>query len=195
MNYGSDFMNALFEEDTPFAPMSETYYVKENLFQGSSVVDINGNTIMETMPHAGGGETAHFGYGETAHVRDNVEGGITVDFQGIENDITSRPSIFGQENYYQNGEHIGTMQPNFTGDGVDFVAPSGGTIFSSSNNSVIGDSQMTIDSSFVNSGNYGTDFDLQNHFSEIETVASQFSSADLGTAMDGTDALDVLEFL
>ncbi|MGP4040719.1 hypothetical protein ACTWP4_12620 [Gracilibacillus sp. D59] len=195
MNYGSDFMNDLFQNDTSIAPMSETYYVKENFFGGSSFVDINGNPILETMPNAAGGETFHFANGETAHVRENVEGGTTFDFTGIDNDITSRSSIFGQENYYQNGEHIGTLQPNFTGDGVDFVAPSGGTMFSTSENSVIGESQVHIDSSFVDSESYTSGFDLQNHFSEIEAVSSQISSADLGTAMDGSDALDVLEFL
>lgn len=190
MAYNSEFMNSLFQNDPLSSPISETFYVKENLLGGSSVVDLAGNPILDTMPNAAGGETVNFANGETGHLKENIEGDTTLDMPGIENDIHSRPGIFDQEYFYQNGESIGTMQPNFMGDGVDFVAPAGGTVFSTSN-SPIADAQIQVDSSLLHTEGAN----LQNSFSDIEAISNQFSGADLASASDSMDALDVLEFL
>ncbi|RSL29758.1 hypothetical protein D7Z54_29440 [Salibacterium salarium] len=196
MNYGSDMVNALFEKDA-LGSLPETYQVKENLLGGSSVVDGNGHAIVETMPHAAGGETVTLADGDTAHATENVYGGTTMDFTGTQNDIVGRPSIGGEENYYQNGEHVATSEPNLWGDGVNFTAPADGTVFQSSTDT-FGNQQVDMDSSLVNGEAGAPAADLENTFSGVDAASSDISAVDLGSAtdvMDAADGADLLGFL
>ncbi|KAB8139472.1 hypothetical protein F9U64_00105 [Gracilibacillus oryzae] len=191
MYYQSDFINVLSEENPPISPLEGTLEIQENLFQGFKIVDMNGNVFANTVPSAAGGETIHFANGETAHVRENIEGGTTFDFVGLESDITTRPSIFDQESVYQNGEYIGTLKPNFMGDGINFTAPDGQNLFSVTNSS-IGGEQIHFNSSLFDTTTASSNFDLANSFSEVEAVTSQFSMADLGGFAHGMDGIDML---
>ncbi|MGE6753626.1 hypothetical protein ACQKFO_09260 [Rossellomorea sp. NPDC071047] len=166
--------------------------MKENLLRGTTLSDGNGNVVFETIPNAAGGETVSFSNGETGHVSENIYGGTTLDMQGIDNDIVGRPSIFGGENYYQGGEHIGSIEPNFMGDGFDFTGSSGGTVFTTSSD-IFGGTQIDFSSPIVDYGAGWQAYDLNNHFSDIDTISSQVSAADLGSVTDGMDALNFMD--
>ncbi|QHS23282.1 hypothetical protein GWK91_10120 [Virgibacillus sp. MSP4-1] len=192
--YHSDLLNSLFENDERVNANMEVLNVKENLLGGSSIVDRNGNPVLETMPNAAGGETVMFENGETANLTDNIYNGSTLDFTGVSNDITTRPAIFGEEQVYQGSDHIGTLEPNLMGDGYDFTSTANDTLFSTSTNS-FGDTQISFDSSFFEAAPGSSAMDLHHSFSEIDTVSSQFSAADLGSATDAVDGIDVLGLL
>ena len=189
----SALISAFYAEDPLVSPGQDELHVKENLLEGVTGVDGRGGAVFETMPHAGGGETIMFENGETAHVTENVQGGINIDMPGIGNDIASRPSLFGEESFYQGGEYIGTLGSDFTGNGTEFTAASGETLFSASPG-VAGGMDVDFSSPLFPSGPDGQTFDLQNSFSEIETVSSHFATADLGTATDVMDGADFLGF-
>lgn len=186
----SALFNFLFEDDHLCTPMCEVLHKKENLMGGISLTNGNGNTIVETMPSAAGGETVMYGNDETAHLTENMYGSTTLDFTGTTEDIVGRQGIFGEENFYQNGELIGTMKPNFTGDGVDFTSTTGHSFSTSPD--IFGDTQVAFSNPVIDSSSPMSSFDLQNSFSEVEAISSQVSVAELGSATDAVDGLDFL---
>jgi hypothetical protein len=192
--YKSGYLNILYGQDSINFPVQEALHFKENLLGGISLADGNGNTLFETMPSAAGGETIMFDNGETAHLSENILGGTTVDFTGVSNDIVGIPSIFGGELLYQGGEYIGSIEPNFMGNGVDFTSSTGQTMFSTSPD-IFGGTEVSFSSPLLESSSGLQTFDLQNSFSEIEAVSSQISVADLGAATDAVDGLDFLDLL
>jgi hypothetical protein len=190
--YESGLLNALYATDSIITSGMETFHSKENLLGGTTLSDGNGNVVFETMPNAAGGETVNFSNGETGHVSENIYGGTTLDMQGIENDIIGRPNIFGGENYYQGGEHIGAIEPNFMGNGFDFTGSSGETVFTTSSD-ISGGTQFEFSSPLVDHSSSWQAYDLNNHFSDIDTISSQVSAADLGSVTDGMDALNFMD--
>ena len=191
--YESGLLNSLYANDAVITPQLEHLHAKENLLGGTSVSDGAGNTLFETMPSAAGGETVMFGNGETGHLTDNIYGGTTLDMPGIEDDIVGRPSIFGEEHFYQSGEHIGSAGPDFMGEGTVFTGSAGDTLFTSSPD-LFGGTQISFSSPLIDHSSSWQNFDLTSRFSEIDTVSSQVSMADFGSAADAADTLDFLDF-
>lgn len=192
-DFNSGLLSTLFANDSILSPIPEVLNFKQNLLGGSTLTDGNGTKIFETMPSAAGGETIMFDGGETAHLTENIYGGTTIDFTGTTNDVVGFPSIFGGESFNQGGDFIGSIEPNFMGNGFDFTSSTGETMFSTSPD-IFGGTQVTFNSPIFDSSSASQIFDLQNSFSGIETISSQISVADLGTATDAIDGLDFLDF-
>ncbi|MEN8698438.1 hypothetical protein [Bacillus infantis] len=190
--YESGLLNAFYANDSIFSPVS-SLHLKENLLGGTSLSDGNGNIIFETTPSAAGGETVMFANGETGHLTENIYGSTTLDMQGIENDIVGHPSIFGGESFYQGGEYVGSIEPNFMGNGFNATGSTGETLFTTSPD-ITGGTSLDFTSPLLDHGSSWHAADLQNSFSEIETISSQVSVADLGSASDAVDGLDFLDF-
>lgn len=192
VDYSSSLLNSLFEKDSLISPVGEVLHFKENLLGGMSLSNSNGTTILETMPNAAGGETVMFDSGETAHLTENIYGSTSLDFIGTTNDIVGRPSIFGQENFFQGGELIGSMKPNFMGDGYQFTDASGETVLSTSPD-IFGGTQVAYNPPMIDSNSFGQTFDVHQSFSDVDTISSQISAVDLGSATDMIDGLDFLD--
>jgi hypothetical protein len=190
--YSSPLLNLLYENDPILSPVHEVLHFKRNLLGGTSLADMNGNTIFETMPNVVGGETVMFDGGETAQLTENIYGGTTLDFTGTTNDIVGMPSIFGGESFHQGGEFIGSIEPSFMGNGFDFTSSTGDTLFSTSPD-IFGGTEVTFSSPIIDSSSVWDTFDLHNSFSHIDTISSHLSVADIGTATDVFDGLDFLD--
>lgn len=173
------------------SPVTEILHFKKNLLGGSTLTDGNGNVILETVSSAAGGETVIFENGETAHLTENIYGSATLDFTGVSNDIVGTASIFGAETFHQGGEYIGTMEPNFMGNGVEFTGSTSETLFTTSPD-LFGGTQISFTSPFIDSNTSLEVFDIHNTFSDIDTISSQVSMLDLGSATDAIDGLDLL---
>lgn len=191
--YESGLLNSLYANDAVITPQLEQLHAKENLLGGTSVTDGSGHMLFETMPSAAGGETILFENGETGHLTENIYGGTTLDMPGIDGDIVGRPSIFGEEHFYQGGEHIGSSAPDLLGEGTVFTGSAGDTLFASSPD-LFGGMQINFSAPILDQSSSWQRFDLSSQFSEIDTVSSQVSMADLGSAADTADALDFLDF-
>ncbi|MGF2614537.1 hypothetical protein FZC84_21530 [Rossellomorea vietnamensis] len=192
--YESGLLSSIFAEDSILPEGTTTLHFKENLLGGTSLVDGSGDTILRTMPSAAGGETVYFGNGDTGHLTETLTGGFKIDMPGLENDIIGRPSIFDEVNLYQGGEHIGTIEPDFMGNGIDITMNAGASQFTAFPG-VTGGVQTDFTSPMLDQSSGWQDFNLQNNFSEIETISSHVSAADLGSASDAVDGVDFLDFL
>ncbi|WP_087974185.1 hypothetical protein [Oceanobacillus rekensis] len=194
--YNSDFYNSVFSNDDVFSPLPETLYVKENVLDGISITTGNGSTVMEAAPNVTGGMTVDFGNGETATIQENIYQGTSIDMPGIENDIIGRPTIFGGESFTQNAEYVGTLSPSLLGDGYQFTDSAGDTLFTTST-AFNGSTQLDINSFATTDLGTSTasSFDIADSFSGIDAISSQVSVADLGSATDAMDGLDVLGML
>ncbi|XXM71358.1 hypothetical protein ACQ0QQ_16870 [Lysinibacillus sphaericus] len=185
--YESGLLSAFFANDSLVTSGSEVFHSKDNLLGGTTLTG-----VFETMPNATGGETVMFTNGETGTVSENIYGGTTLDMQGIENDIVGRPSIFGGENFYQGGEHIGSVEPGFMENSFNFTGSTGDTVFTAAPD-IFGDTQFEFSTPLVDHSSSWQAYDLNNHFSDIDTISSQFSAADLGSVTDGMDALNFMD--
>lgn len=192
MAYNSGILSLIFANDSINTIPSETLHLKENFLGGISISDVNGNVFAETFSSAAGGQTVEFENGEIGHLTDNIYGGTTLDMPGIENDMVGMPSLFGQENFYRGGELVGSIEPNFMGNGFEASGSFGETLFTTSPG-LFGSTQMNFSSQFMDHSSSGQSFDLNNHFNEIDTISSQISAADLGSATDVFDGLDFMD--
>ncbi|WP_061808741.1 hypothetical protein [Rossellomorea vietnamensis] len=192
IGYESGLLGAIYANDTFSGLGNGTLHAKENLLGGTTLTDGNGNVFLETMPNVTGGETVTFTNGETGTLSENIYGGTTLDMPGIENDIVGRPSIFNGENFSQGGEHIGSIEPGFMENSIDFTGTSGGVDITASPD-ILGGTQFDVSSSFMDHSSSWQAYDLNQHFSDIDTISSHFSAADLGSVTDGIDALNFLD--
>lgn len=190
-SYTSALLSALYANDQLVSSAPEILQFKENFMGGNTLVDGTGTVILETRPSAEGGETVEFSTGETAHLAENIHGSATLDFTGTTNDIVGTASIFGAESFSQGGSYIGTVAPDFTGNGLVFSNSSSETIASASPD-FLGNTQIAFSSPLFETSTSTETLELQNSFAEIETLSSGVSAADLGSA---TDALDGMDFL
>ncbi|WP_147433983.1 hypothetical protein [Planomicrobium sp. Y74] len=190
-SYVSPLMTSLYANDQLISPSSRFLHFKENFMGGSTITDGTGSVLLETRPHAGGGETVEFSDGETAHLTENIYGSSTLDFTGMENDIVGTASIFGTESYSQGGTFIGSTSPNSFGEGVVFTNSTSDTVVTASPD-FLGGTQIAFTSPIIDVSSNAAAFDIQNSFSEIETLASGTSAADLGSATDAIDGFDFL---
>jgi hypothetical protein len=193
IGYESELLSAMYANDSISSPDTGILHAKENLLGGTTLADGNGNVFLETMPNAAGGETVMFANGETGTLSENIHGGTTLDMPGVENDIVGRPSIFNGENFSQGGEHIGSIEPGFMENSIDFTGTSGGVDITASPD-IFGETQFEVSSSFMDHSSSWQVYDLNQHFSDIDTISSHVSAADLGTVTDGIDALNFLDW-
>lgn len=188
MEYTSALLTSMFEND----PLLEkTLLIKKSLFNEVTLVDGSGNVVVHIVPSVAGGATVSYDNGDTGHLYENVYGSTTLDMPGIEHDIVGRPSIFETENFSQGGDVIGTVSPNFTGDGIHGIGSAGNSFTTSPD--FFGSTQVTFSPSLTDTYTFSQPIDLQNSFSEVDAISSQFSAADLGSATDMVDGLDVLD--
>lgn len=190
MYYESALLNALYAKDTIESVSGEMLHVKENLLGGISGTTTNGGVIFETMPNAMGGETVMFSNGETGHLSENISGGLTLDMQGIENDVVSNPGIFGSESVHQGGEFVGVMQPNLMGSGFTLSGNEGSM---SASPDILGGANLQFTPPLVTPDSYSQGLDLHDQFSVIDsTISTSLSAGDLASVSDGLDLLDLL---
>lgn len=188
MDYTSAMLTAMFQNDSL---LEKTLFVKKSLFNEMTLVDGSGNVMVHIVPSVVGGATVSYANGDTGHLYENVYGSTTLDMPGIERDLVGRPSIFGTDTFSQGGDVVATVSPNFTGDGLQGVSSLGNSFSTSPD--LFGNTQVSFSPSIVDSSAYAQPFDLQNSFSEIDAISSQFSAADLGSATEVVDGLDVLD--
>lgn len=189
-NLHSGLIMALYAQD-PLASPFESLHMKEDFLGNITISDRSGDIILEASPGVMGEGTVHFANGDSGTLMESADGGLHLDMTGVTSDIKATPAIFGDANITQGGEFIGSISPNFMGDGFTGMDAVGNTFFSTSSG-LFDSTSISFSSPIIDPTLASTPFDLQNSFSEIDALSSQVSVADLGSV---TDVLDDADFL
>lgn len=169
---------------------NSSFEVSDALFNGIQLTD--GSTVLSAFNNPTGGLTVDLGIGEgTATIADNIQGSQTIVFSDPSiAPIVGRPSLFG-DTFTQGGMPVGSIEPNFMGDGIN-VAMSDGVTFTGATDifsNMAFTSNSIMDMSAITVPTYLSDL------SSVSSVADSTSAFDVFDAATAIDGLDILHLL